>query len=208
MLATLRQRRPRDDAGVTLIELLIVMVIFSTILAIVGVGITSMFKVTRRESSVTQGMTASRSVNNVLDDSARFANLVNTPGTGATGDYYVEWKTGDTTGADSTESCTQWRFDPTAHVLQSRYWTEAATVLITSPSAWITRARNVYQDGSNQVFVSTTVSTAVPQQLAVDFVSKTDPVAKSFKDNYTVSATNSVAQSTPVAAACNGGGRP
>jgi prepilin-type N-terminal cleavage/methylation domain-containing protein len=208
MLATLRQRRMNDDAGVTLIELLVVMVIFSTVLAIVGVGITSMFKVTRRESSVTQGMTAARSVNNVLDNSARFANLINTPGTGATGDTYVEWKTGDTTGADTTESCTQWRFDPTAHVLQSRAWTEAATVLITSPTAWLTQARNVYKDGSNPVFATTSVSITVPQQLSIDFLSTTDPVAKSFTNSYTVSATNSVASSLPVAAACNGGGRP
>jgi prepilin-type N-terminal cleavage/methylation domain-containing protein len=208
MSALMNRREHHGDEGVTLVELMVVMVIFSTILGIVGVAITHMFKVTRQESSVTQGMTTARSVNNLLDDSARFANLLNSPGTGSTGDSYIEWKTGDTTGADSTETCTQWRFDPTAHVLQSRSWQEAATVLITTPSAWVTLARNVYQDGSSAVFAATSPSITVPQQMSIDVVSTTDPGVKSIADNYTVTATNSVAQSIPVAAACNGGGRP
>jgi prepilin-type N-terminal cleavage/methylation domain-containing protein len=220
MLAMMQRRRDAlelrraGDGGFTLVEMLVVMVIFSIVLGIVGVAITQMFKVTRRESAITQDLTAVRSVNNVLDDSVRFANAISQPGLGATGDTYIEWQTGDTTGVDTSAACTQWRFDPTAHVLQSRSWTQSASVLLTTPTAWLTRASGIYADGTHAMFITTgnTVMNTTPgafnyEQLAVDFVAQAGLPARSQTNNVSFTAINSHSVNA-AAAVCTEGGRP
>lgn len=147
----------RNDAGTSLLELLVGMVVMTIFMSIFTGVVVSLAKTTTKIEAVT---TSAAQVNNAflaLDKTIRYATAITTPGPdprGARADVYVELGgtrarvpadgTGDGT---SIATCTQLRVhfdpDPTVAVqkLQTRTWDAATTPA--SPFVWTTLASNI-----------------------------------------------------------------
>lgn len=161
MIRALRGRREPAESGFTLVELLVSMMLFAVVLAMVTSGMIVMQKGLRKAQGQTDNLDASRAVIELLDRQVRYANTITQPGAGTSGDTYVEWRTGDT---GQPQTCTQWRFDPTAQTLSYRSW--AATSPPGTPTAWATKATNVVQSGSAPLFTTTALPVGQAQAAA------------------------------------------
>ncbi|MCL3862848.1 type II secretion system protein [Actinotalea sp. K2] len=138
----LRGRSSEDDEGMTLVELLVAMAIFSVVLAVFFGGLMTMTRSAVRAQDVTDSGDAVRKAFQMMDKQIRYANSINSPGPGASGAHYVEFLTTSLPGGQEP-LCTQWRFDPTARVLQVRTWRDVPTG---TRSAWNTIATDVRND--------------------------------------------------------------
>lgn len=131
----IRDGRP-DDAGVTLIEIVVSMSIMSIFLAILTGGMVQLF---RSSNAVMTTSAAHAQLNTAfmrLDKQIRYAAGISTPGT-AGGDQYVEYVSTNT----GTAICTELRLDVAGRQLQQRTWTEGASPL--APTGWIPLASDV-----------------------------------------------------------------
>lgn len=149
----MRQLRPRDDSGMTLVELLVAMGIFSVVLAVFGAGVVSMTRSTARVSATSNVTNEARRAFSLLDKQVRYATAINSP-TVVGNKGYVEFLT-DATGTTSAGSekpslCTQWRLDGDADVLQYRTWDVGGTA-----KPWTTVARYVVTDPASATAFST-----------------------------------------------------
>ncbi len=144
-MTTWRRRLPdfHDDRGTTLAELLVGMAIMTVFMAIFTGCVVSMAKTTSTVEAVTRSSGAVNTVFLRLYKLVRYAAAITDPGTGASGDWYVELSTVD---ADSgNETCTQLQLDVTNHQLRQRAWKPATSTLVYD---WRTIADNV-TNGTN-----------------------------------------------------------
>jgi prepilin-type N-terminal cleavage/methylation domain-containing protein len=149
MLSALRRvigrTSARDDSGFTLIELIISIGIFAIFLGIVLTSVISLTKTSTKIQVTAQSASGELAVFQRLDRQIRYADSINFPGVGATtGDTYVEFRTPASSSPTNATLCTQWRFDPTAHVIQSRTWTDTTGATL---GPWETDLTNVANDG-------------------------------------------------------------
>ncbi len=98
------------ERGDTLIELMIVMIIFTLIIGIVTTAIVTMMRQVDKQSGLDSNLGNARKAIETLDGQIRFANAITTPGTGASGDQYVEFQTLETNLVGQPQVCTQWRY--------------------------------------------------------------------------------------------------
>lgn len=121
-----RCRDVRGDAGFTLIEGLISMVIFMTCMAVMSSVVLAMTNNTRQAHGVSVATDQTRAAFQRLDRQVRYATAIGTPGREADGGYYVEFSMfdmtpdGRTTGAPKDTGCQQWRL--LGAELQTRSW--------------------------------------------------------------------------------------
>ena len=116
-------RLHRDDSGTTLIELIVGMMVMGVFMTIFTTAVVSMAKTTTKVEAVT---TSASQVNNAfltLDRIVRYASAVSTPGTGASGDWYVELESVDYGSSSAQTQCTQLRLATASQQLQLRTWT-------------------------------------------------------------------------------------
>jgi prepilin-type N-terminal cleavage/methylation domain-containing protein len=141
--ARLEAARARRDAGFTLIELMVAMMVFSIFLAIL---ITSIVALTRSATKLQVAAVSSNqelSVFSALDREIRYADGVNVQGTGVT-DTYIEFRIPSDSNANNVTTCIQWRYDPTAQTIASRTWPDGNLGAATS---WNVLLNNVANDG-------------------------------------------------------------
>lgn len=126
----------------SLVELLVSMGIFMTIVSVFMAGVVIMTKNTTRAQAVGDSGDAVRKVFQRLDKDVRYAAAINRPGAGAAGTYYVEYLT---TAVDTglKPLCTQWRYTASTRKLEVRTW---RTIAVPTPTAWRTMATNVRND--------------------------------------------------------------
>lgn len=143
-----RRRDDPGDAGLSLIELIVAMMIFGVVLAIYFGALISMANTTRKAQTSVDASDALRATFNALDHQVRYASSVNRPVQGGAGRWYVEFEaTKLPNGAPNM--CYQWRFDPTSKVISYRTWSEnVATV-----GPWRGVAWDVVSPGSGSPFV-------------------------------------------------------
>lgn len=120
-----RRRREDGDAGYTLVELIVAMGIFTTVLAVFMSGLMVMFRDTNRTQSAGQNTDALRKVFLQLDRQVRYADGVNVPGAAGT-KWYAEFRTPQ--DGSRAAACYQWRYDTTAGTLAWRTWPASAAV--------------------------------------------------------------------------------
>lgn len=210
MLSMHRSRR-ESDAGFTLIELMIVTVIFGIILAIVTGAIVTMLHQEQRESGQANNLDASRKVIQSLDHSVRYANAITTPGTGTDGSYYVEWQTGN---VGQQQTCTQWRWVPAGGKLQWRTWLPPLTGSATpTATAWAVEAIGIGKVGTTPIFAfpsATQMTTNAKEQLVVNFTSTSGAPSTTASSQVSLTAINSTSSSAPTAGngICTQIGRP
>jgi prepilin-type N-terminal cleavage/methylation domain-containing protein len=203
------RRQRHDDAGYTLTELLVSMAIFATLLALVTASTTTMFNSLRKQTGQTDNLDNSRKVIQLLDKQVRYANAINTPGTGTDGAFYVEWRSGNT---NQQQTCYQWRWVSSTKVLQYRTWLPplfgSGTVTAT---AWTQPGNGVSQSGATPLFSITPDATSVTashELLTVMFVSTHGKPSKSTTSKVSLTAANSATSSAPTTPLCNEIGRP
>ncbi len=165
-------RRHGDDSGMTLIELIVAMGIFSIFLAMFGAGVVIMTKDTARTTATVDSVNQGRKAFSQLDKQLRSAAAINPPML-VGNRWYVEFQTtstgATTSGVRNPALCTQWRLDTATDLVQMRTW----NVGDATASAWRTEATSAVNTTSQQPFVFTpTSSTVNRQQLAVDFFIK------------------------------------
>lgn len=135
----LRRRLAEDERGTTMME----MVVGMTILAIfMSMFTTAIFMMTRTANKVQSVTGTASQVNQAflkLDKLVRYASAVSTPGTGTSGDKYVELRFTNT----GSESCTQLRFDGPTQQLQQRSWTVNSSGNASTASAWLPMASSI-----------------------------------------------------------------
>lgn len=208
-----RGRPPREDnsdAGMTLVELLVAMGIFVTVIAVFMGGIVMMTKTTARSAAVSDATSIARNVLNRFDKQVRYSTSINRPGVGSDGSVYVEYLIPSQTDG-GTPVCVQWRFNPALHKIDMRSWTNT-TSTTPVPSDWVNLATNVRNAATDPPFVFTPASTTqLHQQLVVslDIGTGTAPGAK-VASTYVArnSSTNSVSNDGTKSVCQNGVGRP
>lgn len=187
----------RNDAGTSLLELLVGMVVMTVFMSIFTGVVVSLAKTTTKIEAVT---TSAAQVNNAflsLDKTIRYATAITVPGPdprAAGADVYVEFggtreRVGADGAGDGTDivTCTQLRvhFDPDPNVtvqkLQTRTWDAATTQGPSASFVWTTLASNItngnaVSPSADQPFripVTRTGATTSFQRLAVTLVAGT-----------------------------------
>lgn len=159
--------QPRRDEGVTLVELLVAMTIFTTLLAIIMVAVVGLTRSAVRSTSVADTGQDARRAFTLLDKQVRYADAVNFPGA-AGGAHWVEFRTPPGT-AVTTTTCTQWRYRPAAGRLETRSWVEGAT----PPTMWSLVLVTASGTLQGQPFAMLKTDTIHPlQRLTVDLTSR------------------------------------
>lgn len=125
-------RQGADDAGMSLVELLVAMSVFAVLLAVVMTSVVATGRSAVRAQNTADTADDARRAFTIMDKQARYADAVNFPGA-AGGDYWVELRTISLT--DETPRCVQWRYRTSTGELQTRTWTEGAAP---STGAWTT----------------------------------------------------------------------
>ncbi len=182
----------RDD-GMTLVELMVAMGIFTTVVALFMSGLVVITRGTVRDTSQSDAMSASRVAFQRLDRQVRYAEAVNAPGTGASGAQYVEFRISGAVAATGQPRCYQWRYDPTVRTLSMRMWDDLAGV---SPPPYTTVATNVQPApsgyGAPYPFAFTPASTTQAHQaLSLRLRAGVDSAQVSVDTTTTFSARNS-----------------
>jgi len=132
------------DRGVTIIELIVSMGIFLTVLGIFMAGVVIMtHNAVRVQATADAGADVKKAFQR-FDKQVRYADAINRPGNGASGARYVEFRTPATVSKSGVTVCTQWRWDPSTKLLQQRTWTDVTGTL----GAFMTVAENVVLDAT------------------------------------------------------------
>jgi type II secretory pathway pseudopilin PulG len=207
MRATLRRRFHTSDEGTSLIELLVVMIIVTMIMAIITTAIVNMVHTSQRERGQTNNLDASRKIITLLDHSVRYANAITLPGIGTDGSLYFEFRTGN---SGQQQTCTQWRYVSTGGVVQWRTWQPPLSGLGTvTASSWATAAIGISPIGSTPIFSVTASSSAdAKEELNVAFTSTSGAPPSHSASQVTFTAVNSTAPTPPTTATCTEVGRP
>ncbi|MES1171413.1 MAG: hypothetical protein ABUL56_03525 [Actinomycetota bacterium] len=155
MIGMVRRRLQavRDDreAGVSIMELIISMLIFSFVLVVFMGAIVSMVRATSRNQVVSDTSTQLRTVYQRLDKEVRYASDINTPGTSG-GNIYIEyWMPASAATGQST--CVQWRYVAASKELQRRSWLQGDPSSVTPWITMVTRLRNDLSQSTQQPFV-------------------------------------------------------
>lgn len=135
-----RGRREPGDGGMTTIELIVAMGIFTVVCVVFLTGVVMMTRSTVRASSQSQAVDSSRIIFQRLDRQVRYAESVNAPGTGAGGAQYVEFRISATVSDTGVARCYQWRYDPSLGSIAWRTWDDTAG---TAPGAFTTVATDI-----------------------------------------------------------------
>ena len=132
----------RDEAGVTLVEVLVAMSAFAIVLAVFLNAVRIMTSSMSRVSAVTAATTQSRAAADVLGRQLGYASAANLPVWSAgTGSWYFEFES-DAVLAGADSRCTQWRYQSATDLLQYRSW----SVVMLAPTSWTTVTGSVVND--------------------------------------------------------------
>ena len=209
-LRALRERVVTEDAGTTLTELLVGMLVMVIFMTIFTGAVVSMSGTVVKVDAVTSSAAQVDNAFLTLDKLVRYASGITTTGQGPGGGWYVELDTVDT--AASRDTCTQLWVDFTTKRLRMRSWDAGSTAPI--PSEWKTLADNIQatdtSGASYQPFTDSAVGASVPaatrfQQLTVTLTAGTDKAssASTTRGSITFTALNSSASDPTNATRCH-----
>jgi prepilin-type N-terminal cleavage/methylation domain-containing protein len=129
------QRRIRvgEDAGLTLVEVMVAMGVMSVVMVVATAAIAQIYQsVNESEDSAEAQAQVTRAFAR-LDQEIRYARAISTPAV-LGGDYYVEYLM----SVDNVDTCVELRLRTSTNELQRRQWTKNANPLI--PTSWTTLA--------------------------------------------------------------------
>lgn len=191
MRDSLRNRlRGQRDAGMTLIELMISMMLFTVLLGVFMSAIATMTKDTTRVRASADSSDEVRRAYQLLDKQVHYASAVNRPGI-VSGRQYIEFQT-TAVPSGATASCTQWRYDPTTKKLAYRTWSDVTTGA--TATAWVVVANRVSNNvTTNPVFTFLPVNENFVKQRVQVFLDVQDVNGKGAQLKSTFVAINTTA---------------
>jgi prepilin-type N-terminal cleavage/methylation domain-containing protein len=192
--------RPRlDDAGVTLIEVMISMSLMAVVMTLVGSGVVLSYQIGNRTDALANVQASLHTTFSRLDAQVRYADGVSIPGAVGT-NQYVEFIS---TAAGGTWVCTQLRAAPSTGLIQTRTLKQGGAV-----GTWSTLASQVVTPVSF-ARSGASVSGATHQQLTVTLSVKAGKgtTAESASAAMTFTALNSTVD-TASDTSCSSMGRP
>jgi type II secretory pathway pseudopilin PulG len=179
MIARLRSAMRADDpaarqGGITMVELIIGIAVFLIFLTVMISTVSAMTKAINRADTV--ALTSSQVLNafQSLDRGVRYADAISTPGSGTSGNVYVEYHTSALSSPTSVATCTQWRYSPSTNTLSSRHWNDVATPVYSGWTIWVT---NVVNKGAGYPFVLIPANSIYPTQQQLTFTLSTGTAA-------------------------------
>lgn len=131
------------DEGLTIVELVVAMSIFSIVLSIYFSALISMSHTTVRAQNGVDASDSLRATFNTLDHQVRYATSINRPVRGTLGGSLAAWYVElEATNLPDGEKpmCYQWRLDPATNVLSMRTLKEDG---VSSVTAWHEVSRHV-----------------------------------------------------------------
>ncbi|WP_062386898.1 PulJ/GspJ family protein [Demequina iriomotensis] len=147
LITRLRERADRDS-GMTIVELVVSMSIFTIVITIFMGALISMAHTTSEAQRRVDAANSLRASFSAMDRQVRYASSINRPVRGPSGDWYVEFELTDLP-AGQAPLCYQWRLDDDAETVAYRTWRRDGT---SSASNWVTIAWNVARVGSGSPF--------------------------------------------------------
>ena len=129
-------RPPRDDDGVSLVELLVAMTLMAVVGAMFTGGILQVYNALNKTDSDYTAQSQINQAFGTLDREIRYAKSVSTPAT-VSGDVYVEYLV----QIDNVDTCVELRLKTSAAQLQRRTWAQGVTPV--APTPWGVLASNV-----------------------------------------------------------------
>jgi type II secretory pathway pseudopilin PulG len=207
--------RLRGEDGTSLIELVVGMVIMSIFLAMFTGAVVAMNRAENKTESVSLTTSQLNQAYLTLDKTVRYAAAISPPGTGTSGDWYVELRTTNT----GSEVCTQLRVNPDPNLpgtwqLQRRTWTVPLPTG-SSPTDWAPVTSYLASGGTGSGASAPFALKAVvaydtnAQQLTFNLstVSGSGQTQTTSLSSYTFTATNSTIP-PPSGPICQDQGRP
>jgi len=168
-----RWRPDRDDAGVTLLELMVAMTLMSFFGAIFVSGIAQMYRMAGRAEAAADAQAQIRIAFIRLDTQIRYATGLSTPGPATGTDRYVEYLTSNT----GTEMCGEVRLQGSTSLLQWRQWKRGDP-----PGGWTVLASGIT---STTPFTVTGTSTgSANQTLTISLTSTASGRAKQSRTTF------------------------
>lgn len=190
-----RLRKPDDEEGFTLVELLVSMVILGIFFSVFTGVIVKVFDTTRSQQARSISVDASRNITQVIDRQVRYANAVFAPQTSPNGTQYVAWSSKNRQGI---ENCFQWRVTP-GGVMSWASWQKG-----TSPTpTFATVGINIGRRGTADIFSLTDNSAyATRQRLSLSFQSGATAGKDGSPTRVTLTALNTRSAGAPSPSAC------
>jgi Tfp pilus assembly protein PilE len=182
------------EGGVTMIELIIAIGIFMIFMSVMISSVSAMTKAINRADTVS--LTSSQILNafQSLDRGVRYSDAISAPGTGVSGNVYVEYHLSAASSPTSVATCTQWRYSPSTNTLSSRKWND---VSVPSYSGWTIWVTNVVNKGAGYPFVLIPANSIFPKQQQLQFTLSTGTTAADVStETTTYTAKNSTNAST------------
>lgn len=131
----------KDDSGLSLVELLVAMGIFTVVISVFTAALVTMTQGTAHTQSVADAGDAARKAFQRMDKQVRYAAAINRPGAGTSGARYVEFRTA-AVPAGTSPFCTQWKLDPVAQTLEVRTWADVPGATQSGWNTIVTEVRN------------------------------------------------------------------
>ncbi len=116
----------RDDAGFTLVEVVVAMIVLGLLLGVFVRAVNLMTSTTTRVTTTGETVTEGRAASDALGRQLGTASATNTPVL-AGGNHYLEFST-DEVKAGADRQCTQWRYEPSTRRLAYRTWSTVTLV--------------------------------------------------------------------------------
>lgn len=135
-----RSTSDENESGFTLVELLVAIGILTIFSVMFLSAVLSLTQGTTRAKLTSDSATTVLTAFQRMDRQVRYADAINFPGTGPSGNRYVEYRTPASSSASGLTMCTQWRFVPSKGLLEAREWRDTPGSTI---SPWSVRATEV-----------------------------------------------------------------
>lgn len=125
MAVRVMPRPSGEDAGLTLVELIVALGLFTLFLSILVGGIVGFTRATTDARIDAQTSSAVGAAMKRVDKSVRYANAVNYPVV-VSGKTYVEWQTDAVSAPSGVTTCTQLRYTAATGTIALRTWVAGA----------------------------------------------------------------------------------
>ena len=136
--------RGENDSGYTLVELIVSMGVFMIFIVLMLGTTVALAQNASRTQLIAESSNGSLVVFGKLDRQARYADSINYPGAGPSGNRYIEFRTPGNSSASGVTTCTQWRFSPSLEKIDTRQWNDLPGA---TASLLATTLPNVIDDG-------------------------------------------------------------
>jgi len=128
----------RADEGFSLIELIVAMGIFMIFVSLFLGAVVGLARGTTRAQVSAEATSGVIILFQNIDRQVRYSDGINYPGTSA-GKTYIEFRTPAASAPSRVTTCTQWRYDPSKAIIESRTWADGATIA----SSWSVKLSSV-----------------------------------------------------------------